>query len=104
MRLTSRYRLSNRPNGPSLEEAGEAISQRKNALDWLSVAPYNPRRPVSQADQVLWFDALPLLIVAVAYLGATSVLARVRPAQRLDAPVWVFAVVGVAAVAYAVAL
>jgi PAS domain S-box-containing protein len=59
---------------------------------------------VSQADQVLWFDALPLLVVAIAYLGATVVLARVDPVRRLDAPVWVFAVVGVASVAYGIAL
>jgi PAS domain S-box-containing protein len=59
---------------------------------------------VSQADQVLWFNAVALFVVAAAYLGATAVLARTGRPRRLDAPVWVFATVGVAVVAYAIAL
>jgi PAS domain S-box-containing protein len=56
---------------------------------------------VSQADQVLWFDAVPLLVVAAAYLGATARVARRR---RLDTQLWVFPVVGVAAAAFGVLL
>jgi PAS domain S-box-containing protein len=49
---------------------------------------------VSQANQALWFDAVPLLVVSAAYLGAAAVVRRQRvgPALRL-----VFPVVGVAA-------
>src|SRR5436309_6264451 len=104
MRLTSRQDLSNRPNGPSLEEAGEPLTRRKSGVDRLSAAPYNPRSPVSQADQVLWFDAVPLLLVAAAYLGVAAMLGRLGAARRLDAPTWVFATVAVAATAYGVTL
>jgi PAS domain S-box-containing protein len=53
---------------------------------------------VSQASQVLWFDAVPLFVVAAAYLGATARLSRER--KRFEAPLWVFPAVGVAAAAY----
>ena len=55
---------------------------------------------MSQADQVLWFDAVPLLVVAAAYLGSTARLSRER--KRLEMQLWVFPVVGVAAAAYGV--
>ena len=47
---------------------------------------------------------MPLLVVAAAYLGATVVLARTGWAKSLDAPVWVFPAVGLAASAYGVPL
>jgi PAS domain S-box-containing protein len=57
---------------------------------------------VSQADQVLWFDAVPLLAVAAAYLGATARLGRGR--RRLEPHLWVFPAVAVAGAAYGVLL
>jgi PAS domain S-box-containing protein len=57
---------------------------------------------VSQADQVLWFDAVPVLVVAAAYLGATARLSRGR--RGLEAQLWVFPAVAVATAAYGVLL
>jgi two-component system phosphate regulon sensor histidine kinase PhoR len=65
---------------------------------------------VSQANQALWFDAVPLLVVAAAYVGATALLgSSLWPERRrsslLDlATFLVFAVVGVAAATYGVVL
>jgi PAS domain S-box-containing protein len=64
---------------------------------------------VSQSDQALWFDAVPLLVVAAAYLGATALLA---PALRGKRPHWqfetgvlaVFPAVGLAAAVYGIVL
>jgi PAS domain S-box-containing protein len=79
-------------------EARSRRHAKENRLDWLYAAPYNPKGPVSQADQVLWFDAVPLLAVAAAYLGATARLSRER--KRLEPQLWVFPVVAVAAAVY----
>jgi PAS domain S-box-containing protein len=56
---------------------------------------------VSQASQTLWFDAVPLLILAAAYLGATALLAA---KGGLTPPALVFPALGVAATAYGVLL
>jgi PAS domain S-box-containing protein len=52
---------------------------------------------VSQTNQALWFDAVPLLLLAAAYLGAAAVLAR-------SAATLVFPAVGIAAAAYGILL
>ena len=57
---------------------------------------------MSQADQVLWFDAVPLLVVAGAYLGAAARLIRER--KRFEAQLTVFPAVAVAAAAYGILL
>jgi PAS domain S-box-containing protein len=64
---------------------------------------------VSQTNQVLWFDAVPLLVVAVAYLGATAVQARgllARGDRFVGSLVElsVFPVIGVAALTYGIVL
>lgn len=69
---------------------------------------------MSQANQALWFDAVPLLVVAVAYLGATALQARSLlaarggpAADRLLAAVSQFSVfpaVAVAALTYGIVL
>ena len=65
---------------------------------------------MSQANQALWFNAVPLLVVAAAYLGATALLgpflwAERRGASLLDiAILLVFPAFGLAAGAYGVAL
>jgi PAS domain S-box-containing protein len=56
-------------------------------------------RPVSQAHQALWFDALPVLLVAAAYLAVTAASVRSRTAG-LDSATPVYAAVGLAAGAY----
>ena len=53
------------------------MSGASGRLDCPTAAPYNQDRPVSQAEQALWFNAVPLLVVAAAYLGAS---ARLSPA------------------------
>jgi PAS domain S-box-containing protein len=61
---------------------------------------------VSQADQALWFNAVPLLLVSAAHLGATVVFGRrlwsERRGARLGdlAPVLPFPVIGAVALAY----
>jgi PAS domain S-box-containing protein len=61
---------------------------------------------VSQANQALWFDAVPLLVVAAAYLGSTVVLglplwAERRRASLLDLALFmVFPAIGLVAAAY----
>jgi PAS domain S-box-containing protein len=61
---------------------------------------------VSQSDQALWFNGVPLLLVAAAYLGATARLGlapRGRP--RLESPILaVFPTVGLAAAVYGIVL
>jgi PAS domain S-box-containing protein len=52
---------------------------------------------VSQTNQALWFDAVPLLVLAAAYLGTAAVLAR-------SAGTLVFPAVGIAAGAYGILL
>jgi PAS domain S-box-containing protein len=52
---------------------------------------------VSQTNQALWFDAVPLLVLAAAYLGAAAVLAR-------STLTLVFPAVGIAAAAYGILL
>jgi PAS domain S-box-containing protein len=65
---------------------------------------------VSQANQALWFNAVPLLVVAAAYLGATALLgpplwAERRRASLLDVSIFlVFPAVGFAAAAYGLVL
>jgi PAS domain S-box-containing protein len=64
---------------------------------------------VSQSDQALWFDALPLLVVAAAYLGATALLAPGlrgrRPQPQFETGVLaVFPAVGLAAAVYGIVL
>ena len=65
---------------------------------------------MSQTSQVLWFDAVPLLIVAGAYLGAAGLLgpplwAERRRASSLDLAIFlVFPVLGVVTTAYGIAL
>jgi PAS domain S-box-containing protein len=64
---------------------------------------------VSQPNQALWFDAVPLLVVGAVYLGATAVHGR-RLARRGDrslvalSPLSVLPVVGVAALSYGIVL
>jgi two-component system, OmpR family, phosphate regulon sensor histidine kinase PhoR len=61
---------------------------------------------VSHSDQALWFNGVPLLLVAAAYLGATARLGlapRGRP--RLESPILaVFPAVGLAAAVYGIVL
>jgi PAS domain S-box-containing protein len=63
---------------------------------------------VSQADQALWFNGVPLLLVAAANLGATLVLGRRLWAERRRARLsdlgafLLFPIVGVVALAYGV--
>ncbi|MDP9303866.1 MAG: hypothetical protein M3O92_05100, partial [Actinomycetota bacterium] len=64
---------------------------------------------MSQTDQALWFDAVPLLVVAAAYLGATGLLARAlrgkgRRSQLEPALLAVFPVVGFASAVYGIVL
>jgi hypothetical protein len=64
---------------------------------------------VSQSDQALWFDAVPLLVVAAAYLGATALLApalrgKRRRSQLEPALLAVFPAVGLAAAVYGIVL
>jgi PAS domain S-box-containing protein len=64
---------------------------------------------VSQAHQALWFDAVPLLVVAAAYLGVAAVHARRGLAGRDRPPaplsqLSAFPVIGVAAATYGVVL
>ena len=64
---------------------------------------------MSQSNQALWFDAVPLLVVAAAYLGAAALLApafRQRHQRALFEPgvPAVFLVVGLAAGAYGIVL
>jgi PAS domain S-box-containing protein len=65
---------------------------------------------VSQADQVLWFDAVPLLVVAAAYVGASALLGSSlwrerRRSSLLDLAIFLaFGAVGVAAATYGVVL
>jgi PAS domain S-box-containing protein len=65
---------------------------------------------VSPANQALWFNAVPLLVIAAAYLAAAALLGSSlwrerRRASRLDLAVWlVFAAVGVAAGTYGAVL
>jgi PAS domain S-box-containing protein len=59
---------------------------------------------VSQSSQALWFDAVPLLVVAAAYLGAAALLSRRE--RRLFEPgvLAVFVAVGLAAGVYGIVL
>jgi PAS domain S-box-containing protein len=65
---------------------------------------------VSQADQVLWFDAVPLLGVAAAYLGTSALLGRVLWREReraslLDVAIFLtFPTFGIVATAFGAAL
>jgi PAS domain S-box-containing protein len=64
---------------------------------------------VSQSHQALWFDAVPLLVVAAAYLWATGVLAaahrRKRSRLQLEPSLLaVFPAVGLAAAVYGIVL
>jgi PAS domain S-box-containing protein len=60
---------------------------------------------VSQSNQALWFNAVPLLVVAAAYLGATALLAPAlggrRPRSQFETGVLpVFPAVGLGAAVY----
>jgi PAS domain S-box-containing protein len=64
---------------------------------------------VSRSDQALWFNAVPLIAVAAAYLGATALLARALrergPRSQLEPGVLaVFPTVGLAAAVYGIVL
>ena len=64
---------------------------------------------MSQANQALWFDAVPLLVVAAAYLGASARFIRTGWRGRLDArqidiATLVFGAVGLAVGIYGVVL
>jgi PAS domain S-box-containing protein len=64
---------------------------------------------VSQANQALWFDAVPLLVVAAVYLGAAAVQARrsLAPGDRSPAALSqlsVFLVVAAVAATYGIVL
>jgi PAS domain S-box-containing protein len=64
---------------------------------------------VSRSEQALWFNAVPLLVVAAAYLGATAVLAqafrRRRSQTRLEPGILaVFPAIGLAAAVYGIVL
>jgi PAS domain S-box-containing protein len=65
---------------------------------------------VSEASQALWFNAVPLLVVGAAYLGASALLgpalwAERRGASLLDVAIFlVFPIFGLAAVAYGIAV
>ena len=64
---------------------------------------------MSQSDQALWFDAVPLLVVAAAYLGATALLApafwgKRRRSQLEPALLAIFPAVGLAAAVYGIVL
>jgi PAS domain S-box-containing protein len=64
---------------------------------------------MTQGNQALWFDAVPLLVVAAAYLGAATALARRRLAGEDRPPaalsqLSVFPVIAVAAATYGVVL
>ena len=64
---------------------------------------------MSQSHQALWFDAVPLLVVATAYLGATAFLApalrgKRRGSQLEPRLLAVFPAVGLAAAVYGIVL
>jgi PAS domain S-box-containing protein len=64
---------------------------------------------VSQSNQALWLNAVPLLVVAAAYLGATAFLATAFRARRPSSQVEtrflaVFPAVGLAAAVYGIVL
>ena len=64
---------------------------------------------MSRSEQALWFNAVPLLVVAAAYLGATALLARAFRARhlrsRLEAGILaVFPAIGLAAAVYGIVL
>jgi PAS domain S-box-containing protein len=57
---------------------------------------------VTQADQVLWLDAVPLLVLAAAYVATASALAARR--RPLEPPLLVFPALGLAATGYGILL
>jgi PAS domain S-box-containing protein len=64
---------------------------------------------VSRSEQTLWFNAVPLLVVAAAYLGATALLAQAfrgrHPRARLEPGILaVFPAIGLAAAVYGIVL
>ena len=64
---------------------------------------------MSRSDQVLWFDAVPLLVVASAYLGATASLVPAlrgrRPRSQVETgALAVFPAIGLAAAVYGIVL
>ena len=63
---------------------------------------------MSRSEQALWFNAVPLLVVAAAYLGATALLAPAlggrRRTQLEPGVLAVFPVVGLAAAVYGIVL
>ncbi len=64
---------------------------------------------MSQADQALWFNAVPLLVVAAAYFGATALLGPAlwgkRSSSHLDSTLLAaFPAVGLAAAVYGIVL
>ena len=64
---------------------------------------------MSRSDQALWFNAVPLLVVAAAYLGATALLAPAlrgrRPRSQLETgALAVFPALGLAAAVYGIVL
>ena len=78
-------------------------------LDCPTAAPYNQDAQCHNPNQALWFDAVPLLVVAAAYLGATALLARFRGqttrVRGLEPGVLaVFPAVGLAAAVYGIVL
>ena len=68
-------------------------------------APYNQSPPVSQANQALWLDAAPLLVVAAAYLGLAALAVRSWQGGRAETSLaLVLPAVGLAAGAYGLVL
>jgi PAS domain S-box-containing protein len=64
---------------------------------------------VSRSEQALWFNAVPLLVVAAAYLGVTALLAQAfrarRPRTRVEPGILaVFPAIGLAAAVYGIVL
>jgi len=64
---------------------------------------------VSRSEQALWFNAVPLLVVAAAYLGATALFAQAfrgrHPRKRLDPGILaVFPAIGLATAVYGIVL
>src|SRR5262249_49144645 len=70
-RTVSRARpLSNRPSGLSLETARSMFAAHKTRL----ARGVSSESPVTPQDQAVYFNAVPLLVLAAAYLSVAAVL------------------------------